>query len=43
MSKPKEPVQTGQHDLFRARLDQIIDMKHPTDAKLIHRARGSGW
>ena len=29
MSKPKEPVQTGQHDLFRARLDQIIDMKHP--------------
>jgi len=29
MSKPKEPEQTGQHDLFRARLDQIIDMKHP--------------
>ena len=29
MSKPKEPVETGQHDLFRARLDQIIDMKHP--------------
>ena len=29
MSKPKEPVQTGQRDLFRARLDQIIDMKHP--------------
>ena len=29
MSKPKEPVQTGKHDLFRARLDQIIDMKHP--------------
>jgi len=21
--------QTGQHDLIRARLDQIIDMKHP--------------
>ncbi len=27
--KPKEPVETGQRDLFRARLDQILDMKHP--------------
>ena len=26
--KPKEPVQTGQQDLLRARLDQIIDMSH---------------
>ena len=29
MSRPKEPVEMVQHDLFRARLDQIIDMKHP--------------
>ncbi|MFV0370442.1 MAG: IS5 family transposase, partial [Azonexus sp.] len=27
--KPKEPVETGQHELFRSRLDQIIDMRHP--------------
>lgn len=26
--KPKEPVKTGQHDMFRLRLDQIIDMAH---------------
>ena len=26
--KPKEPVHTGQNDMFRARLDQIIDMGH---------------
>lgn len=26
--KPKEPVQSGQHDMFRSRLDQIIDMRH---------------
>jgi len=26
--KPKEPVETGQHDMFRSRLDQIIDMSH---------------
>jgi len=26
--KPKEPVHTGQHDIFRSRLDQIIDMGH---------------
>ena len=27
--KPREIVDDGQQDLFRARLDQIIDMKHP--------------
>jgi len=27
--KPREPVDDGRQDLFRARLDQIIDMKHP--------------
>ncbi len=26
--KPKEPVETGQNDMFRSRLDQIIDMSH---------------
>lgn len=26
--KPKEPVKTGQNDMFRSRLDQIIDMGH---------------
>jgi len=26
--KPSEPVDTGQHDMFRSRLDQIIDMGH---------------
>lgn len=26
--KPKEPVESGQHDMFRSRLDQIIDMGH---------------
>jgi len=26
--KPVEPVDTGQHDMFRSRLDQIIDMGH---------------
>ena len=26
--KPKEPIDTGQHELFRSRLDQILDMRH---------------
>ncbi len=26
--KPKEPVETGQTDMFRSRLDQIIDVGH---------------
>jgi IS5 family transposase len=26
--KPREPVETGQNDMFRSRLDQIIDMGH---------------
>ncbi len=26
--KPKEPVRSGQNDMFRSRLDQIIDMGH---------------
>jgi hypothetical protein len=27
--KPRERRETGQSDLFKARLDQIIDMHHP--------------
>ena len=27
--KPRERRETGQNDLFKARLDQIIDMRHP--------------
>src|SRR3546814_10214605 len=27
--RPKERRVTGQSDLFRARLDQIVDLKHP--------------
>jgi len=27
--KPRERRETGQNDLFKARLDQIIDMSHP--------------
>lgn len=27
--KPREKRETGQSDLFKARLDQIVDMSHP--------------
>ena len=27
--RPKERRESGQNDLFRARLDQIVDMGHP--------------
>src|SRR4051812_42626620 len=27
--RPNEPRQSGQSDLFRARLDQIVDLDHP--------------
>ena len=37
--RPKERRESGQKDLFRARLDQIIDMGHPL-AKL---ARTIDW
>ena len=35
--RPKERRDSGQKDLFRARLDQIIDMNHPL-AKLARNA-----
>lgn len=28
MSRPREKRETGEQDLFRSRLDQIINMKH---------------
>jgi hypothetical protein len=34
--RPKEPRDSGQKDLFRARLHQIIDMGHPL-AKLVRK------
>ena len=37
--KPREPRATGEQDLFRSRLDQIIDMEHAL-AKL---ARAIDW
>jgi transposase, IS5 family len=37
--RPQERYETGQTDLFRARLDQIIDLNHPL-AKL---ARAIDW
>lgn len=32
--RPRERREAGEHDLFRSRLDQIIDMNHPL-AKLV--------
>jgi IS5 family transposase len=37
--KPRERRETGEQDLFRARLDQIIDMRHP----LVKLAREVDW
>jgi transposase, IS5 family len=37
--RPKERRDSGQTDLFRARLDQIIDLKHP----LVKLANQIGW
>jgi transposase, IS5 family len=30
--QPREQRETGEQDLFRSRLDQIIDLKHPLAA-----------
>ncbi len=37
--RPKERRETGQTDLFRARLDQIVDLQHP----LARLARTIDW
>jgi len=39
MSKPRERRQSGEHDLFRSRLDQIINMKH----ELVRLAQTIDW
>jgi IS5 family transposase len=39
MSKPRERRQSGEQDLFRSRLDQIIDMKH----ELVRLAQMIDW
>ena len=38
--RPKERRDSGQNDLFRARLDQIVDIDHPL-AKLAGRSTGA--
>src|SRR3954471_22384112 len=37
--RPKERRETGQSDLFRARLDQIVDLAHP----VVKLARAIDW
>jgi IS5 family transposase len=37
--RPKERRETGQRDLFRARLDQIVALDHP----LVKLARAIDW
>ena len=37
--RPKERRETGEHDLFRSRLDQIIDLEHA----LVKLARAIDW
>jgi transposase, IS5 family len=37
--RPRERRETGEQDLFRSRLDQIIDLKHP----LVALARTLDW
>ena len=39
MSRPRERRETGEQDLFRARLDQIINMSH----ELVRLARAIDW
>ena len=39
MGKPRELRETGEQDLFRSRLDQIINMKH----ELVRLARAIDW
>lgn len=39
MGKPRERLETGEQDLFRSRLDQIINMKH----ELVRLAQAIDW
>jgi IS5 family transposase len=47
--RPRERRETGEQDLFRSRLDQIIDMNHPlaklartVDWRFLERPMGTG-
>jgi hypothetical protein len=40
--KPRERGETGEQDLFRSRLDQIIDLNR-APVKLVKRSTGSSW
>jgi transposase, IS5 family len=39
MARPRKHQDTGQHDLYRSRLDSVIDMSHP----LVKLAQSIGW
>ncbi len=39
MSRPREKRETGEQDLFRSRLDQIINMQH----ELVRLAQAIDW
>lgn len=39
MSRPRERRETGEQDLFRSRLDQIINMRH----ELVRLAQAIDW
>ena len=39
MSRPREKRETGEQDLFRSRLDQIINMEH----ELVRLAQAIDW
>lgn len=39
MGRPRERRETGEQDLFRSRLDQIINMKH----ELVRLAQAIDW
>ena len=40
--RPRERRETGEQDLFRSRLDQIIDLKHPL-VTLARTVIGGSW
>jgi IS5 family transposase len=39
MARPRKHGDTGQHDLYRSRLDSVIDMSHP----LVKLTQSIGW
>jgi hypothetical protein len=41
--QPPERRETGEQDLFRSLLDQIIDLKHPLGGAGAHGGLGGSW